>query len=282
SRLGTIAFDEQPSFELRPQSTPEDAGNIIRAAYRQILGNDHLMNSERLLGAESLLSNGSLSVREFIRTIAKSELYKTKFLYSNFQSRTIELNFKHLLGRAPYDESEIIFHLDLYQNKGFETDIDSYIDSVEYEENFGESIVPYYRGFSTQPGQAIAGFPRMFRLYRGYANSDRSQVAGTAPRLAKELGQGKVSPAIGPSGSNNGWAYCESKRNVPQNRNFARPTTTDSEGRLYRVEVAGMSKPGYPKVRRSSRAYVVSYEQLSDTLKRINNLGGKVASITQA
>ena len=119
SRLGTIAFDEQPFFELRPQSTPEDAENIIRAAYRQVLGNDHLMNSERLLGAESLLSNGSLSVREFIRTIAKSELYKTKFLYSNFQSRTIELNFKHFLGRAPYDESEIIYHLDLYQNEGF-------------------------------------------------------------------------------------------------------------------------------------------------------------------
>ena len=29
----------------------------------------------------------------------------------------------------------------------------------------------------------------MFQLYRGYANSDRSQVAGKPSRLAKELAQ---------------------------------------------------------------------------------------------
>ncbi|WP_026100646.1 phycobilisome linker polypeptide [Synechococcus sp. PCC 7336] len=282
SRLGTIAYDGEAVFELRPQSTKKEAEPIIRAAYRQVLGNDYIMTSERLVGAESLLCNGSISVRDFIRTIAKSELYKKKFLYSNFQTRTIELNFKHLLGRAPYDESEVTEHLDLYQNKGFEAEIDSYIDSAEYEENFGDSIVPYYRGFSTQTGQKMAGFPRMFRLYRGYANSDRSQAEGAAPRLASELGQNKVSPAIAPSGGSNGWSYRASKRNVPQSRNFARTTTTDSAGRLYRVEVAGLCKPGYPKIRRSSRAYVVSYEQLSPTLQRINSLGGKVASITPA
>ncbi|WP_425500572.1 phycobilisome rod-core linker polypeptide [Sodalinema gerasimenkoae] len=42
------------------------------------------------------------------------------------------MNYKHLLGRAPYDESEVIFHLDLYQNEGYDADIDSYVDSVEY------------------------------------------------------------------------------------------------------------------------------------------------------
>jgi hypothetical protein len=54
------------------------------------------------------------------------------------------------LGRAPYDESEIAFHVDLYNAEGYEAEINSYIDSVEYQENFGESIVPYYRGFATQ------------------------------------------------------------------------------------------------------------------------------------
>ena len=81
--------------------------------------------------------------------MAQSETYRKKFFYPNSQTRLIELNYKHLLGRAPYDESEIAFHVDLYNAEGYEAEINSYIDSVEYQENFGESVVPYYRGFAT-------------------------------------------------------------------------------------------------------------------------------------
>lgn len=152
SRLGTSAFSNATPIELRPNWTSSDAQGVIRAVYRQVLGNDYIMESERLKSAESLLCNGVITVREFVRAVAKSELYKTKFFYNNFQSRVIELNYKHLLGRAVYDESEIIEHLDRYENEGYDADIDSYIDSVEYQENFGDNIVPYYRGFETQVG----------------------------------------------------------------------------------------------------------------------------------
>ncbi|MEL6453587.1 MAG: phycobilisome rod-core linker polypeptide, partial [Cyanobacteria bacterium J06623_5] len=178
ARLGTTPFTEQAPIELRPSYSDGEARTVINAVYRQVLGNDYLMSAERLTALESLLVNGVLSVRDFVRSLAKSELYKTKFLYPNFQTRVIELNFKHLLGRAPYDESEVIEHLDRYQNEGFDADIDSYIDTEEYETNFGDSTVPYCRGFSTQTGQNMAGFSRMFSLYRGYANSDRAQIAG--------------------------------------------------------------------------------------------------------
>ncbi|MDJ0528126.1 MAG: phycobilisome linker polypeptide, partial [Microcystis sp. M53600_WE12] len=53
-------------------------------------------------------------------------------------------------------------------------------------------------------------------------------------------------------------------------------------GKLYRVEIAAISKPGYPSVRRSSKAVIVPFEQLNNTLQQINRLGGKVASITPA
>ena len=279
SRLGTAAYSDLQPIELRPNWTSDDAKAVINAVYRQVLGNDYLMASERLTGTESLLCNGSLTVRDFVRALAKSELYKTKFLYDSFQTRVIELNFKHMLGRAPYDESEVIYHLDLYQNKGFEADIDSYIDSAEYEENFGDFIVPYYRGFSTQTGQKIAGFPRMFNLYRGYANSDRSQAKGNAPRLAGELALNSVSAVIGPSGGSAGWAYQASERGVTPNKVFKTPTKA---GRIYRVEVASLNLPRYPKVRRVSKAILVPYEQLSSTLQQINKMGGKVASVTLA
>lgn len=282
SRLGTTAFSNASPVELRPDWTSEDAKGIIRAVYRQVLGNDYIMESERLKSAESLLTNGSTSVKEFVRAVAKSELYKKKFFYGNFQTRVIELNYKHLLGRAPYDESEVIYHLDLYETQGYEADIDSYIDSLEYTENFGENIVPYYRGFATQTGQKTVGFTRMFRLYRGYANSDRSQIEGSMTRLGSELAQNASSAVIGPSGGNNGWAYRPSKAGNTPTKALGGNVAFGNVGKLYRVEISAISKPGYPSVRRSSKALIVPYEQLNNTLQQINRLGGKVASITPA
>lgn len=278
SRLGVSVFNDSQPVELRPNWSQDDAKSVIQAVYRQVLGNDYVMASERLTATESLLCNGSITVRDFVRAVAKSELYKNKFLYSSFQTRVIELNLKHLLGRAPYDESEVIYHLDLYQNQGFDADIDSYIDSEEYDENFGDNIVPYYRGFNTQPQQKTVGFTRMFQLYRGYANSDRSQVAGTASRLAKELAMNSASAVVGPSGGNEGWAYQASKQGVTPNQTFK----TAGADRIYRVEVTTMNLPRYPKVRRINKALLVPYEQLSETLQKINKMGGKVASITVA
>jgi phycocyanin-associated rod linker protein len=52
--------------------------------------------------------------------------------------------------------------------------------------------------------------------------------------------------------------------------------------RLYRIEVASISQPRYPRVRRSNKEYVVTYEQLSSTLQQINKIGGKIASVTLA
>jgi phycocyanin-associated rod linker protein len=217
-------------------------------------------------------------VRDFVRAVAKSDLYKTKFLYPNFQTRVIELNFKHLLGRAPYEEAEVTEHLDRYQNKGFDADIDSYIDSVEYETNFGDATVPYYRGFDNKVGDRTVGFTRMFQLYRGYASSDRAQIGGNASRLAAELAQNSASAIIGASGGNEGWAYRPAK-SAMATRAFGR-SSVGSGDRLYRIEVSAISLPRYPKVRLSNKEYIVSYEQLSNTLQRINKMGGKVASVT--
>ena len=279
SRLGVSAFSDRAPLELRPNWTQEDAQAVIKAVYRQVLGNDYIMESERLTATESLLCNGSLTVRDFVRAVAKSELYKTKFLYDNFQTRVIELNLKHLLGRAPYDESEVIYHLDLYQNKGYEADIDDYIDSAEYEAKFGDYIVPYFQGFATQPGQKTVGFTRMFQMYRGYANSDRSQIAGTASRLAKDLAQNSASAVVAPSGGGEGWGYQESSRGVAPGKAFR---SVNQDNRIYRIEISAMNLPRYPKVRRVSRAILVPYDKLTPTLQKINKMGGKVASVTLA
>lgn len=278
SRLGTEAYSDAPKVELRLNPTREQIETVIKAAYRQVLGNDYLMASERLVSAESLLRDGNISVREFVRTVAKSELYKSKFFYNNFQTRFIELNYKHLLGRAPYDESEVVFHLDLYHTRGYDTEIDAYIDSVEYQSNFGDNVVPYYRGFTIQTGQKTAGFTRMFQLYRGYANSDRAQ-AGSSSRLARELATNKASSIVGPSGSNEGWSFRASSDIAPQK---ALGNAVGKGDRVYRIEVSSLRGPGYPQLRRSSTAYLVPYERLSEKMQQIQRQGGKIVSVSPA
>jgi phycocyanin-associated rod linker protein len=279
SRLGTSAFSNAAAIELRANATQAEITQVIAAIYRQVLGNDYLLQSERLKGLESLLSNRNITVQEFVRQLAKSDLYKSKFFSNNFHSRFTELNYKHLLGRAPYDESEIAYHLDLYQSQGYEADIDSYIDSIEYQSSFGDNIVPYYRGFTTQVGQKTVGFTRIFQLYRGYATSDRSQIPGKSARLASELAKNSASSIIAPAGSNNGFAYRSSPRGETPSSAF-QGSRAFGEGRLYRVEVASISQPGYPKVRRVNQAVIVPYEELSNYFQQVQRRNGKIASIT--
>jgi len=280
SRLGTSAFTDAALVELRPNATQGDIEAVILAVYRQVLGNPHLMATDRLVIAESLLRNGKITVREFIRQVAKSDLYKQKFFHNSFQSRTIELHCKHLLGRAPYDQSEITDHLNLYQNQGYDADIDSYIDSAEYDAYFGDNTVPYYRDLvTTGMGQKSVGFTRLLQLYRGYANSDRAQLTGNAPRLVKDLARNTASTVVPPSGGAGGFVFLPALKGDASVSAFGGSKAFGS-GRLFRVEVAGISGPGYPKVRRVNKAVIIPYEELTPHMQRVQRQGGKIASIT--
>ncbi|NER79836.1 MAG: photosystem I reaction center subunit XII [Leptolyngbya sp. SIO1D8] len=263
--LGFEPFAETPPTELRANASEADIQAVIWATYRQVLGNDHVMQSERLNSAESLLRQGHIRVRDFVRALALSELYKQKFFYSTPQVRLIELNFKHLLGRAPYDETEISEHVNLYTQQGYEAEINSYLDSAEYQETFGDHIVPYYRGFATQRGQKTVGFTRMFQLYRGYASSDRARVNHKKACLTMELAQNSANNIRTPG--------------------FGKEllgTTGGEREQLYRVRVSQTASGRTPQIRRGVQEYLVTYEQLSPTLQRLNQRGSRIVDITSA
>lgn len=264
-QLGIEPFVGNVPTELRANWTEEDVQAVIHVAYRQVFGNDHLMQSDRLTQAESLLRQGDIRVRDFVRLLAQSELYRQKFFYSTPQVRFIELNYKHLLGRAPYDEAEIAYHVDLYTQKGYEAEINSYLDSPEYQTNFGEAIVPYYRGFATQQGQKTVGFSRMFQVYRGYANSDRAQGKNKSAWLTQDLARNQATPI--------------------QTASFGRGlagAAGDDRGQLYRVRFTQANRGQVPQIRRSVSTRLVTYDQLSPTLQRLNQRGSKVVSLTIA
>ncbi len=131
SQLGVSLFEETEPIELWPGFSSSEIEIVIRGVYRQVLGNAHLMESERLTAPESLLKQRDISVREFVRQVAKSELYRSRFFDNCPRYRFIELNFKHLLGRAPESYEEMTEHSQLLDRGGFEAEIDSYLDSSE-------------------------------------------------------------------------------------------------------------------------------------------------------
>ncbi|MDZ8024553.1 MAG: phycobilisome rod-core linker polypeptide [Nostoc sp. DedQUE11] len=181
------AFSQTEIIELWPGASVDDTEILIRAVYRQVLGNAYVMESERLIAPESQLKQGIINVREFVRQVAKSELYRSRFVDNVYRYRAIELNFKHLLGRAPDDYSEMIYHSNILDEQGFEGDIDSYLDSEEYLNAFGDNIVPYYRGYKTQTGKKILEFTNMLQLVRGNSSSDKNLASNNKPQLVRSL-----------------------------------------------------------------------------------------------
>jgi phycoerythrin-associated linker protein len=278
SRLGVSLFDETPPVECVPGSSQSDLETVIQAVYRQVLGNAYVMESERLSVPESQFKRGELSVREFVRAIAKSDLYQSRFFTSCPRYRAIELNFRHLLGRAPRDLEEMRGHSTILDTQGFGADIDSYIDSNEYQDAFGENIVPYIRGYKTEALQNMVQFTHTFQLVRGAASSSlKGDLSGIQPKLNSLTIQGTPAAVVSPGSSGATFAL---RPTDPRNRRGVSPS---SEGKMYRIEVTGYrakSVNTVSKFRQSNQVYLVPYNRLSQEYQRIHKQGGVIASIT--
>jgi phycoerythrin-associated linker protein len=241
------------SVELRPNATEEDLQSVIRSVYRQVLGNAHVMESQRLTSAESLLRNRDITVREFVRAVAQSDLYRSLCFESSSSYRFVELNFKHLLGRAPQDQAELSDHVQRYNNEGYETEINSYIDSDEYILNFGENVVPFTRGNQTQVGSKNVNFNRTFALNRGFAANDVGKSARLIADLGGNLATKIVSPSVGSGAYSN-------------------------TGKRFRIVV---SKSSGVSMKQGTTTLEVGYNQLSKNIQNIHRMGGKILSMTE-
>ena len=242
------------ALELRPNFTEADLQQVIQAVYKQVLGNTHLMESQQLVSAESLLRDSDITVKGFVRAVAQSDLYRSLFFETSSPYRFVELNFKHLLGRAPQDQAEVSGHVVLYNEQGYMADINSYIDSDEYNAKFGENIVPYYRA-NTQIGFKNVTFNRNFALMRGSATSD----SGRRSKLVADLGANIATKIKAPAGATG---------------------TYDNTGKRFKVTVSNSgstARLGHL----SNQEYIVSYSQLSQKMQSVFKSGGKVLSVAE-
>jgi phycoerythrin-associated linker protein len=278
SRLGVSLFDETPPIEYVTGNSNEDLETIIKAVYRQVLGNAYVMESERLSVPESQFKRGELTVRDFVRQMAKSELYRSRFFDSCARYRAIELNFRHLLGRPPLDLEEMRGKSTILDTQGFEAEIDSYLDSDEYQNTFGDDIVPYIRGYKTEACQSMVQFTHTFELVRGASSSSlKGNLAGKSPRLNSLVIQGTPTAVISPASS--GATF----RNPSGSARTRHGAGSDENGKVYRIEVTGYRANvvnRISKFRRSNQVYLVSFNDLSETYQRIHKQGGTIASIT--
>lgn len=74
----------------------------------------------------------------------KSDLYRGRFFESSGPVRFVELNCKHILGRGVMGPEEVSEHVRRLLEEGYEKEMDSYLDCVEYDERFGEEVVPRF------------------------------------------------------------------------------------------------------------------------------------------
>ena len=285
SLLGVERFSEESEAPLELLPGDEDAKKeqIIRAVYKQVLGNAYVMESERQLVAESQFKLGEISVREFVRRIAKSDLYRSRLFETCARYRYIELAFRHLMGRAPIDFQEMRDHSERLDAKGYDADIDSFLDCDDYQNAFGEWIVPYQRGWKTESCTTLQEFTWSFQLLRGNSSSSlKGDLAGIKSKLGGAAYQNRPLAVIPPSSSEtSGWSFRPS-RNL-QDAPTRLGVGAGEEGMTYRVEVTGYSANNVRRISRyvrSNRIYYVPFNKLSEQFIRIHREGGKIASIT--
>jgi phycobilisome core-membrane linker protein len=157
------------------------AQSLIRVAYIQVFGRE-LYSGQRDSVAEIKLENGEITVREFVRALAKSDTFRKMYWTSLYVMKAIEYMHRRLLGRPTYGRQETNMYFDLAAKKGFYAVVDAIIDSPEYSEAFGEDTIPYER-YVTPAGLAL----RTNRVGSIADKGSKAQVT-EQPRFV-ELGQ---------------------------------------------------------------------------------------------
>jgi phycobilisome core-membrane linker protein len=145
------AAERRPKFVMKPGLSASEKNEIVKAAYRQVFERDITRAySLSISDLESKVKNGDISMKEFVRRLAKSPLYRKNFFEPYINSRALELAFRHILGRGPSSREEVQNYFSVVSKGGLSALVDALVDSQEYSDYFGEETVPYLRGLGQE------------------------------------------------------------------------------------------------------------------------------------
>ena len=156
----------QPSIRGTEASTQA----VIRGVYNQVLGNTGYAG-ERNTVEEIKLENGDISLREFVRQVARSNAFRRRYWSGLYICKAIEVIHRRLLGRPTFGRWEIDQYFAIAARSGFYGVVDAIINSPEYCETFGEDTVPYER-FITPTDLNSRRVPALRRPFQAGAYAD--------------------------------------------------------------------------------------------------------------
>ncbi|MFM7238580.1 MAG: phycobilisome rod-core linker polypeptide [Cyanobium sp.] len=154
-----LGASEETSRQFGRQASQLDgaaADALIEQAYRQVYF--HAFKRDRDAMLESQLRSGQISTREFVRQLLRSEKFRNDFYRCNSNVQVVEQVVGRVLGRPVHGEQERIAWSIVIAEQGLPAFIDALIDSPEYQEAFGEDLVPYQRS-RVLAGQAVGTMP---------------------------------------------------------------------------------------------------------------------------
>ena len=132
-------------YRIEDCAFDSEVQELIWAAYRQIFSEHEILKFYRQTNLESQIKNRAITVRDFIRGLAKSEAFRNLVVQTNSNYRLVDIALKRILGRASYNKEEEIAWSIKIATLGWNGFVDALINSQEYQSNFGDNIVPYQR-----------------------------------------------------------------------------------------------------------------------------------------
>lgn len=145
------AAERRAKYAMKPGLSSSEKNEIVRAVYRQVFERDITKAySLSISDLESKVKNGEISMKEFVRRLAKSPLYRKQFYEPFINSRALELAFRHILGRGPSSREEVQRYFSIVSTGGLSALVNALVDSQEYSDYFGEETVPYLRGLGQE------------------------------------------------------------------------------------------------------------------------------------
>nr|YP_009398866.1 phycobilisome rod-core linker polypeptide [Cliftonaea pectinata]ARW68051.1 phycobilisome rod-core linker polypeptide [Cliftonaea pectinata] len=141
-----LTGEEQPRLYTTDNlPTSSEIDQIIWAAYRQIFSEHQTLFNTRQLFLESQLRFNQIKIKDFIKGLLLSDKFRVLNYDVNNNYRFVEICVQRVLGRDVYNEREKLAFSIVIASKGLESFIDLLLESNEYLENFGDTIVPYQR-----------------------------------------------------------------------------------------------------------------------------------------
>ena len=259
----------QPSVRNTESSTQA----VINAVYVQVLGNAGYAG-ERLTSAEARLENGDICLREFVRSVARSDAFRRRYWSGLYIIKAIEVMHRRLLGRPTFGRWEIDALFDTAARHGFYGVVDALVNGEEYKDCFGEDTVPYER-FITPKDLNVRRTATLTRDVKQFGYDSSSFVLGSRPDASTTQvfrGSGDVTRrnlASAAKSSSADWTSLA--------RNFRQGEDLQSSLRLIRLGEpigGGRSTPGFGLSKTRSTSSAAPLTPMTGALSAISGADG--------